>query len=580
MDLDVRHRFASMRRSFLTLGWQTGTHTSAELAANVDDTFLPSTRARDRVDPAIAVDWRPENPDLFDAGPDLWGQSPETKAAVFNLAGSIRAEAVTLRGFAAAAREQSDRVTCEHAAVASRALAMIADAATPIQASSEAFAPLSAIVREVSMTALNASLAAIRAGAATRAFAAVTREVEELSQAVRRAWEDIESNVSGLEDGAAAAAAVATELRGLASTIQSCLSALFAPPPGVTARVAAAALPDRLATLRVESDKVAAAARTISIGCEDMATRVEALAEQLIVIVRETPVADRRVHERVPFDASCQVQTVHGAFDGRTLDLSRMGALVRLRVSPALRRGERVTLVLRDIGPVVGTIAALSERGTHITFDLGLLANAAVRPAILAALDGLAKRNGSLVARCSALATEVSELFATAVAQGEVGFDELLRGTHIPIRGTDPLQYEHPALAFYEARLPAILAARCADQPDIAYAIVMDRVGYVPVHTAMSSLPPRAGDRPYNLRHSRNKRIFDDYAAQRAARNLRDSLVQVVHRDFEKVEIDSTVKAVSVPIFVGGRHWGCAELGFLIDTEVPLAAAERTASQV
>ncbi len=580
MDLDVRHRFASMRRSFLTLGWQAGAHPSAGLESTVDGTLPSSAGAQNRVDPAIAIDWRPEDPGLFDSGPDLWSQSPETKAAVFNLAGSIRAEAVTLRGFAAAAREQSDRVTREQSAVASRALAMIADAPPLVPGSSEAVAALNAIVREVSMTALNVSLAAIRAGAATRAFAAVTREVEELSQAVRHAWEDIECNVSGLEDGAAAAAAVATDLRGLASTIQTCLSGLIAPFPGAAARLAATALPERLETLRTESDKVAAAAQTISAGCEDMANRVETLAEQLIVIVRETPVADRRAHQRVPFDASCQLQTPYGAFDGRTLDLSRMGALVRLRVSPALRRGEKVTLVLRDIGPVLGTIAALSERGTHITFDLGLLANAAVRPAILAALDGLAERNDSLVARCNALATEVSECFATAVAEGEVDFDELIRGTHIPIRGTDPLQYEHPALSFYEARLPPILAARCADQPDVAYAIVMDRAGYVPVHTALSSLPPRVGDRPYNLRHSRNKRIFDDHAAQRAARNLRDSLVQVVHRDFEKFEIDSTVKAVSVPIFVGGRHWGCAELGFLIDTEVPLAAAERSSSQV
>jgi methyl-accepting chemotaxis protein len=80
--------------------------------------------------------------------------------------------------------------------------------------------------------------------------------------------------------------------------------------------------------------------------------------------------------------------------------------------------------------------------------------------------------------------------------------------------------------------------------------------GYGPSHNSWYAKPP-TGDRATDLVNSRDRRLFNDPAGLRAARNQDRFLLQTYVRDTGEVmtELDR-------PITVHGKHWGALRLGF------------------
>lgn len=84
----------------------------------------------------------------------------------------------------------------------------------------------------------------------------------------------------------------------------------------------------------------------------------------------------------------------------------------------------------------------------------------------------------------------------------------------------------------------------------------MDNKGYAPAHNRKFSEPP-TGDYDHDLAKSRHKRIFDDPVGIKLARNTKPFLFQTYLRDTGEV-----VNDLSMPIVIGGRHWGAIRVGF------------------
>ncbi|HMF27321.1 MAG TPA: hypothetical protein VKE42_01030, partial [Candidatus Cybelea sp.] len=88
------------------------------------------------------------------------------------------------------------------------------------------------------------------------------------------------------------------------------------------------------------------------------------------------------------------------------------------------------------------------------------------------------------------------------------------------------------------------------------FALCVDANGYAPTHNSKYS-KPSTGDRAKDLAQSRDKRIFNDPTGMRAAKNEAPVLLQTYRRDTGEVLND-----LSLPIHVGGRHWGALRFGF------------------
>jgi methyl-accepting chemotaxis protein len=96
--------------------------------------------------------------------------------------------------------------------------------------------------------------------------------------------------------------------------------------------------------------------------------------------------------------------------------------------------------------------------------------------------------------------------------------------------------------------------------PRVVFCAAVDRNGYLPTHNTACSQPQRRGEREWNTANSRNRRIFNDVTGTAAARSRESYLVQTYRRDMGGGTVAS-MKDVSAPIYVKGKHWGALRMG-------------------
>lgn len=88
------------------------------------------------------------------------------------------------------------------------------------------------------------------------------------------------------------------------------------------------------------------------------------------------------------------------------------------------------------------------------------------------------------------------------------------------------------------------------------FSLAVDSNGYGATHNSWYSKAP-TGDAASDLVNSRDRRIFNDPAGLRAARNTAAFLLQTYVRDTGEIMTE-----LDMPIQISGRHWGNLRLGF------------------
>ena len=159
------------------------------------------------------------------------------------------------------------------------------------------------------------------------------------------------------------------------------------------------------------------------------------------------------------------------------------------------------------------------------------------------------------IAIAQGAAAEISSLFEDAIAGNRLTLEDAFDQAYAPIPDTDPQQVTTRFTAFTDHALPSVQEAILDREPDVVFCAAVDRNGYLPTHNQKFSHPQRSGDPVWNAAHSRNRRIFDDRTGLSAGRNASPFLIQTYRRDMGGGEF-ATMKDISAPIFVGGRHWG------------------------
>jgi methyl-accepting chemotaxis protein len=159
-----------------------------------------------------------------------------------------------------------------------------------------------------------------------------------------------------------------------------------------------------------------------------------------------------------------------------------------------------------------------------------------------------------------AIATEAStvigKLFSEAVASGQITIEALFDRRYQPIPDTDPPKHTSQFDGFTDHVLPTVQEAILATAPHLAYAGAVDDKGYFPTHNRKFS-QPLTGNYDVDLANNRTKRIFSDRTGSRCGANTEPFLLQTYKRDTGEVMHD-----LSVPIYVGQRHWGGFRIGY------------------
>lgn len=179
----------------------------------------------------------------------------------------------------------------------------------------------------------------------------------------------------------------------------------------------------------------------------------------------------------------------------------------------------------------------------------------------LMANSGLETDDSPFIELVKDKAAHISNLMETAVDEGRISLDDLFDEQYSEIAGTDPVQVMTKFTTLTDAILPDIQEPVLSFDDSVVFCAAVDRNGYLPTHNNKFSHPQKPGEPDWNAGNSRNRRIFDDRTGIAAAKNQKPILLQTYRRDMGGGEF-ATMKDLSAPITVKGRHWGGLRIAY------------------
>jgi len=156
---------------------------------------------------------------------------------------------------------------------------------------------------------------------------------------------------------------------------------------------------------------------------------------------------------------------------------------------------------------------------------------------------------GEFIQKCT-------KVIGSALENGIISEEELFSRKYSEIGGFDPPKYHSDTDQFFERNLKKLMDEYLEKDPRIDYFAIVDDKGYAPTHNTKYARQTTS-DPHFNLKFSRDKRIFDDTIGLRAAKNRESFLLQMYPKDTGEF-----INDLSIPIFVNDRHWGAVRIGF------------------
>lgn len=170
--------------------------------------------------------------------------------------------------------------------------------------------------------------------------------------------------------------------------------------------------------------------------------------------------------------------------------------------------------------------------------------------------EGLSAQEREMLALAQDFARRCGDAMEAWLANKEVTRERLFASLYYPVEKTDPPKFTTDWDRLSDRDIQAIEEAVLSKSPTIVFAVLVDRNGYLPTHNQRYSLP-LTGNLASDLVNNRTKRIFDDRTGLAAARSEAPFLIQRYQRDTGENMVD-----LSVPVMVGGVHWGAARIGY------------------
>jgi len=420
------------------------------------------------------------------------------------------------------------------------------------------------IARQTTLLALNSTIEAARAGDAGRGFAVVATEVKALAVQTQHATEEITKRIDALQRDAA----------GSVDAVHRISQAIAAIRP-VFENVNGAVAEQNETTGKMSDNAASASQFIVSVGDSaakiDSATReaeahgknvaeagsavttfTEKLKSRCAVLLRQGEREDRRKRARLPCHLKIEIQTARGPVAAPVYEISMEGILIGGPDAERLPLNENLNAALENVGACRIRLGEHSKAGALARFERP---DAALSEKIEDALWALHDENIEFVTRAMEAGTALTKIFEDAVASRAISVDDMFDADYVEISGTNPLQHRTRILDWADRALPPFQEAFLVRDPQMAFCVMIDRNGYLPVHNRIYSHPQRSGDVVWNTANSRNRRIFNDPAGLAAGRNLRSYLIQSYARDMGNGKT-VMMREIDVPVRVNGRHWG------------------------
>jgi methyl-accepting chemotaxis protein len=140
---------------------------------------------------------------------------------------------------------------------------------------------------------------------------------------------------------------------------------------------------------------------------------------------------------------------------------------------------------------------------------------------------------------------------------------------YVEIGKFNPPKY-HTKYDFYTDKAILELEDEFLKDPNIIFAVAVDKNGYLPTHNTKYQKAITGGKS--DLEGNRTKRIFNDKVGLTAAQNTDYGKLQIYYRDTGEIMWD-----ISSPIYVKGKHWGGFRIGYSLEkTNAEIAKMQYT----
>ncbi len=420
------------------------------------------------------------------------------------------------------------------------------------------------IAKQTTLLALNSTIEAARAGAAGRGFAVVASEVKALAVQTQNATEEITRKIDALQRDAAGSVDAVHRISQAIEAIRPVFenvngavaeqnettsemsdNAASASHFIVSVGDSAAEIDSATKQAEAHGESVARAGKAVTMFAQKLKTRCA-------VLLRQGEREDQRKRERLPCHLKIELQTTRGLIAAPVYEIAMEGILICGPDAEKLPLHQSLNATLESVGACRIRIGECTKAGARARFEAP---DAELREKIEDKLWSIHDENTEFVTRAMEAGTALTRIFEDAVKSGAISIEDMFDSDYVEIPGTDPLQHRTRILDWADRALPPFQEAFLARDPRMAFAAMIDRNGYLPVHNKIYSHPQRPGDVAWNTANSRNRRIFNDPAGLAAGRNLRSYLIQSYARDMGNGNT-IMMREIDVPVRVNGRHWG------------------------
>ncbi|WBU32293.1 methyl-accepting chemotaxis protein [Rhodopseudomonas palustris] len=423
---------------------------------------------------------------------------------------------------------------------------------------------ISQIARQTTLLALNSTIEAARAGAAGRGFAVVATEVKALAVQTQEATEEIKRKIDALQRDASSSADAVHRITSAISAIRpvfETVNGAVAEQNATTGEIAgnATSASTFIASVGDSAAEIDSATREaeqhgdeVARAGQNVTNFAEKLRARTAVLLKLGDREDARRREKLPCHLQIELDTSRGRITAPVYEISMDGVLISGPSAAALTTGQQLSAELQDIGACRIRIA---EHGKAGALALFVAPDAALQNRIEDRLWAIRDENTEFVTRAIEAGHELSKIFERGIASGALTLEQMFDENYVEIAGTDPKQYRTQYLDWADRALPPFQESFLAKDRRMAFCVMIDRNGYLPVHNKVYSQPQRPGDVAFNTANSRNRRIFNDPAGLAAGRNTRSFLIQSYARDMGGGQT-VMMREIDVPVRVRGRHWG------------------------
>jgi methyl-accepting chemotaxis protein len=170
------------------------------------------------------------------------------------------------------------------------------------------------------------------------------------------------------------------------------------------------------------------------------------------------------------------------------------------------------------------------------------------------------------------MAARIVKTLEEALDRGEIAMADLFDENFIAIPHTNPQQFLTKYTELCDRRLPPIFEHYLQALPRVQFAVCTGPGGYLPTHNKQYS-KPQGPDPVWNAANCRNRmmhkhqRTFTlgtDARADAGEAKIGTVRLFTRRRDFGAGQYQMVKTAVS-PIWIRGRHWGPASIGYTLD---------------